>query len=228
MKVFDITDMSKPVRVPNAFVPLEDARNIYTARTYAYVAGGKQGLVIIDIERPEHPHLDQIFRGERTALDPGGRPDDTHKAESHTNGNGNGKENAKQEPAHGGGHGDAINDLNDLKIGMVNSSVFAFLADGHNGFKIVQLIAPEETPGIYGFSPRPTPKLIAKYHTHGPALAIGEGIDRDRAVDESGNQLTVFGRRGARPFNRQEMERMFLRDGKLFTVTDKPTSPPKP
>ena len=239
MKVFDITHMDKPVRVPNAFVPLEDARNIYTARTYAYVAGGRQGLVIVDIERPEHPKLDQIFRGERTALDPGGHPDDTHKTESHTNGNGNGsgkesaKEaktilvNAKQEQAHGGGHGDAINDLNDLKIGMVNSSVFAFLADGHNGFKVVQLIAPEETPGIYGFSPRPTPKLIAKYHTHGPALAIGEGIDRDRAVDESGNQLTVFGRRGARPFNRQEMERMFLRDGKLFTVTDKPAAPPK-
>ena len=33
-----------------ATVPLEDARNIYVARTYAYVAGGKQGLVIVDVE----------------------------------------------------------------------------------------------------------------------------------------------------------------------------------
>jgi hypothetical protein len=199
MKVFDITEMDKPVRVPNAFVPLEDARNIYTARTYAYVAGGRQGLVIINIEQPEHPKLDQIFRGERTALDPGG---------------------------HGGEHGNTIDDLNDVKIGMVSSSVFGFLADGKNGFKIVQLISADETPGIYGFSPRPTPKLIAKYHTHGPALSISEGIDRDRAVDESGNQLTVFGRRGARPFDRKEMERLFLRDGKLFTVTDQPPTPP--
>ena len=42
-------------RGPGATVPLEDARNIYVARTYAYVAGGKQGLVIVDVERPEHP-----------------------------------------------------------------------------------------------------------------------------------------------------------------------------
>jgi hypothetical protein len=64
--------------------------------------------------------------------------------------------------------------------------------------------------------------LIATYHTHGPALAVSKGIDRDRAVDESGNQLAVFGRRGARPFNRQEMERMYLHDGEVFTVTDEP------
>jgi hypothetical protein len=56
----------------------------------------------------------------------------------------------------------------------------------------------------------------------GPALAVSKGIDRDRAVDESGNQLAVFGRRGARPFNREEMDRMYLRDGRIFTVTDDP------
>jgi hypothetical protein len=44
----------------------------------------------------------------------------------------------------------------------------------------------------------PTPKLIATARTKGPDLAISKGIDRDRAVDESGNQLAVFGRRGAR------------------------------
>jgi hypothetical protein len=51
---------------------------------------------------------------------------------------------------------------------------------------------------------------------------VSKGIDRDRAVDESGNQLAVFGRRGARPFNRQEMESMYLRDGEVFTVTGDP------
>ena len=66
--------------------------------------------------------------------------------------------------------------------------------------------AVDDSPNSYGFSPRPTPKLIATYRTGGPALAISKGIDRDRAVDESGNQLAVFGRRGARPFNRQEMQ----------------------
>ena len=54
------------------------------------------------------------------------------------------------------------------------------------------------------------------------ALAISKGIDRDRAVDESGNQLAVFGRRGARPFNREETQRMYLRNGQLYTVSDEP------
>jgi hypothetical protein len=70
--------------------------------------------------------------------------------------------------------------------------------------------------------------LIATYRTAGPALAISRGIDRDRAVDESGNQLAVFGRRGARPFNRAEAEKLYLRDGKLYTVTDTPPGQPQP
>jgi hypothetical protein len=44
-------------------------------------------------------------------------------------------------------------------------------------------------------------------------------------VDESGNQLSVFGRRGARPFTLEEMQRLYLRDGKLYTVTDTPPGP---
>jgi hypothetical protein len=46
-------------------------------------------------------------------------------------------------------------------------------------------------------------------------------------VDESGNQVAVFGRWGARPFNRAEMERMYLRDGKLWTVKDTPPGTPR-
>jgi hypothetical protein len=51
-------------------------------------------------------------------------------------------------------------------------------------------------------------------------------VDRDRAVDEQGNQIGVFGRRGARPLNGDEQRRMYLRDGKLFTVTDAPPGKP--
>jgi len=32
---------------------MDDVHNIYLARTYAYVAAGKHGLVILDIEKPE-------------------------------------------------------------------------------------------------------------------------------------------------------------------------------
>jgi hypothetical protein len=124
--------------------------------------------------------------------------------------------------------GGELNDVNDVKIGAVDASVFAYVADGRNGLRILQVISPEDSPESYGFSPRPTPKLIATYRTAGPALAISRGIDRDRAVDESGNQLAVFGRRGARPLNRAEAGKLYLRDGKLYTVTDEPPGSPRP
>jgi len=181
LKVLDVTHLAQPKPLTGAAVALQDARNIYVARTYAYVANGKNGIAIVDVEHPEQPRLDQMFNA-----------------------------------------GGEISDANDVKLGMVSSSLFAYVADGRNGLRVVQLFSPPDNPSFGGFSPRPTPKLIATYHTHGPALAVSKGIDRDRAVDEDGNQLAVFGRRGARPFNRQEMERMYLRDGEVFTVTDAP------
>lgn len=118
-----------------------------------------------------------------------------------------------------------LKDTRDLKIGMVSSSQFAFVADGEAGFKVIQLFSPEDNPKFYGFSPEPTPKLIARYKTKGPALIVSKGVDRDRAVDESGNQVAVFGRRGARPFTLPEMQKLYLRDGQLFTVTNDPPGP---
>jgi len=45
---------------------------------------------------------------------------------------------------------------------------------------------------------------------------------RTRAVDESGNQLSVFGRVGARPFNLEEQRQLYLRNGKVWQVSDDP------
>jgi hypothetical protein len=70
--------------------------------------------------------------------------------------------------------------------------------------------------------------LISTYKTLGPAIAISKGLDRDRAVDESGNQLAVFGRRGARPFNLAEMQQMYMHGGQLYTVADTPSTPAQP
>jgi hypothetical protein len=184
LKVLDVTSLDHPRVVPSALVKLEDARNVYVARTYAYVAGGKQGLAIVDVERPEQPRLDQFFSA-----------------------------------------GGKINDLRDVKIGMVDASAFAFLADGRNGLRVLQVLSPEDSPNSYGFSPRPTPKLIASYRTGAPALTISKGVDRDRAVDESGNQLAVFGRRGARPLNREEAGRLYLQNGDAYRVTNDPPGP---
>lgn len=123
--------------------------------------------------------------------------------------------------------GGALTDVWDVKVGMTNASVFAYVADGQNGLRVLQLVSPRDDPRFGGFSPRPAPRLIATYRTAGPALAISKGLDRDRAADESGNQVAVFGRWGARPFNKAELERMYLRDGKLYTVTDRPPSEPR-
>ena len=166
LKVLDVTDLAHPKPLEPARVALDDARNVYVARTYAYIAAGKNGLGIIDVENPEAPTLDQTFNANNR-----------------------------------------MNDVNDVKIGMVAGSAFAFVADGRNGLRILQIVSPWDDPAHFsGFSPRPAPKLIATAKTKGPALAISKGIDRDRAADESGNQISVFGRRGARPLNLAESQ----------------------
>ena len=59
VKVLNITDVEHPCTVSHLDLP--EAHNIYVARTYAYVAGGSQGLVILDIENPEQMKIDQVF-----------------------------------------------------------------------------------------------------------------------------------------------------------------------
>src|SRR5262249_36449761 len=60
LKVIDVTTPAQPRVLPEA-VPIADARGVYVARTYAYVAAGAQGLVIVDVEQPERPVLDQTY-----------------------------------------------------------------------------------------------------------------------------------------------------------------------
>jgi hypothetical protein len=113
-----------------------------------------------------------------------------------------------------------LNDATAVTIGSVNASTFAFVADGKNGLRIVRLIEPGATPGHLGFSPKPTPALIATYRTAAPALAIAEGAKRDRAIDESGNQIGVAGRLGSRPLGPVEIDRLLHAKGSLLTVKD--------
>jgi hypothetical protein len=162
-----------------AVVPLAHARDVYVARTYAYVANGPEGVAVVDVTRPAAPRLHMKFDAE-------GQLNDTHQ----------------------------------VKVAMTNASLFAYVADGKNGLRILQLTSPETMPTYGGFSPAPEPRLIATFRTKGPALAVSKGLDRDRAADESGNQLAVFGRRGARPFNLEETQRLYLLDGRLRTVLD--------
>jgi hypothetical protein len=122
--------------------------------------------------------------------------------------------------------GGTINDAHDIKVAMTNASVYGYVADGKNGLKVLQLTDPETMPTFSGFSPRPQPRQIASFKTKGEALHISKGLDRDRAADESGNQIAVFGRRGARPFGFEDVMRMLRTDsgrGDFFTVSDTPT-----
>jgi hypothetical protein len=177
LKVIEVTWPERPAL--RAALPIAEAKDLYVARTYAYVAAGSQGLAIVDVTRPERPALFQMFNADG-----------------------------------------ALTDTQSVRVAAAYNSVFGFVADGKNGLRVLQLISPSETIGAQGFSPIPTPRLIATYPTAGPALALSKGMDRDRAVDESGNQVSVFGRLGSRPFTRPEMERMFVRGGKVFTVAD--------
>jgi hypothetical protein len=182
VKLFDVTNLRNPVPLPEATVPLADARRLYVARTYAYVAAKQDGLVILDVTRPESPKIYQ-----RVTFD--------------------GK----------------LNDAEDVVVGSTNASLFAYVADGRNGMKVIQLTSPASQPNFYGFSPAPKPELIAWAKTPHPALAMSKGLDRDRAVDETGGQIAIFGRLGSRPFNREEMERLFLtRSGVPWKVRNDP------
>jgi hypothetical protein len=117
--------------------------------------------------------------------------------------------------------GGKLNDARDVVVATTNASLFAYVADGKNGLKVLQLTSPESQPGFYGFSPQPVPELIAWRETGSPALSLSRPLERDRGVDETGHQIAVFGRVGSRPFNREEMERLFKNeDGSVWTVDD--------
>jgi hypothetical protein len=183
VKILDVTNLAMPVA--KSMIRMPDCHSIYLARTYAYVAAGKNGLVILDITDAEHPKVDQVFT------------------------------------ANG-----SINDCRDVKLAITYTSQFAYLADGKNGLRVVQLTSPN-TPGNEGFSPRPTPQLISTFKLphEGEVLYVAKGLDRDRAVDESGNQIGVFGRVGARPLNGDEQRKLYLRNGQPWFVSDDPADP---
>ena len=110
-----------------------------------------------------------------------------------------------------------------MVVGSTNASLYAYVAAGRNGLRVVQLTAPDTQPGFYGFSPPPKPRLIAHYRSDQPALALSKGLDRDRAVDETGGQIAVFGRIGSRPFTQAEMRKLFVdSQGRPWTVSDQP------
>jgi hypothetical protein len=169
LEVVDVTQPAAPRRVKNGLIAVREAQRVTVSRTYAYVAAGSEGLVIVDVEKPEQMREYQRYNAE-------GR----------------------------------LRDVRDVVVGATNASLFAYLADGAGGLKVLQLTSPETQPNFYGFSPEPKPQLIAHYQTPKPALSLSRGLERDRAVDETGGQIAVFGRRGARALNTDETRRLYM------------------
>ena len=114
-----------------------------------------------------------------------------------------------------------LSDTRDVVVGSTNASLFAYVADGAAGLKVLQLTSPDSQPNFYGFSPTPVPELIASYPSKSPVLSLSKGLDRDRGVDETGGQIAVFGRKGSRPLTYDEMRRLYLdAEGKPWYVKD--------
>jgi hypothetical protein len=184
LKVVDITDPENARMVPDNVVPLRDARRVFVSRTYAYVAAGAEGMVIVDAENPEK--LERL----KTVSD-------------------------------------GIEDASDVIVASTNASLYAYIADGTGGLKVVQLTSPDLQSRFYGFSPEPNPMLIARRATSKPARSLSRPLERDRGVDETGGQVAVFGRKGSRPLNLEEMRKLYLdRDGKPWFVNDLPDGHP--
>ncbi|MES0872790.1 hypothetical protein [Sinimarinibacterium thermocellulolyticum] len=216
-----VLDLADPLRPKvAATIPLQDVRG--TAVQFRYLfATTAEGLRVVDVTHPDRPrivegalvpfadarrvYLVRTFAYVAAGAEGLGIVDITNPEKPAL---------YQQYTADG-----QITDAWDVKVGATNASLFAYVADGAAGLKVVQLISPETQPGFYGFSPDPKPQLIATRKTRWPARAVSEGLHRDRAVDETGGQIAVFGRIGSRPFTLEEQQALYLdEDGKPWFV----------
>ena len=230
--IVDLNDPLNPKIINRIGKPALDApRAVAIQFRYGFVVD-RQGLKVLDVSDPARAHvIDGAFVGAPNANDVYVARTYAYVAARHSGMiiiDVKNPERPRADQAFNAGG--KMDDVRQVKIAMTNASLFAYVADGRNGLRILQLTSPETMPAYAGFSPRPQPQLIATFKTKGEALAVSKPLDRDRAVDESGNQIAVFGRRGARPFTFEEVQRMLRTNegrGEYFTVTDEPSSPPR-
>ncbi|MBU2874219.1 multiheme c-type cytochrome [Marinobacter salexigens] len=220
MVILDLNDPLKPTVA--AVVPMQDVRASALQFRYLFVTNA-EGLQVIDVTHPDKPKLvsearlaikdaQKLYLSRTYAYIAAGKEgllivdiESPEEPKLHVQYDADGR----------------LGDSRDVVVGATNASLFAYVADGKNGLQIVQLTSPELQPNFYGFSPEPVPKFIASYPTASPALSLSRGLDRDRGVDETGGQIAVFGRKGSRPLNKEEMEKLYLdENGEPWFVKD--------
>lgn len=219
--VADLDDPMKPQVITT--IAVADARSTAVQFRYLFVTSA-HGLEVVDITNPETP---RIVDGAQVKLDDARRVY-VVRTYAYVAAGKEGLviidvENPEAPRLYQRFTADgAINDASDVKVAATNASLFAYVADGVNGLRVIQLMSPETQPNFYGFSPEPKPELIASHATDKPARAVSEGLHRDRAVDESGGQIAVFGRIGSRPFTLDEQRKLYVDDeGKPWFVRDR-------
>lgn len=206
-----IVDVSEP-RAPRhlATVALADARAAALQFRYLFVTDA-QGLRVVDVTQPARPRL---LPG--TIALAGARKLFVARIYAYVANGAQGiaiVDVERPEAPRLLRHFDAdgrIRDARDVVLASTNASLFAYVADGAAGLKVLQLTSPASQPNLYGFSPEPRPELIASFATRYAALSLSRPLERDRAVDETGGQVAVFGRRGARPFSAEDMKKLYL------------------
>ncbi len=218
--IVDIDQPLKPRKV--AVIPLIDGRASALQFRYLWVTD-RDGLKVIDVTDPESPRLvpdnhialddaQRVYLARTYAYVAAGTDGlvivDITRPEQ--------MQLYKKETFDG-----RLVDARDVVVATTNASLFGYVADGGGGLKVIQLTSPESQPRYYGFSPEPVPELIASYPTNAPALSLSKGLDRDRGVDETGNQIAVFGRLGSGPLTLEEMRKLYLdENGKPWFVSD--------
>jgi hypothetical protein len=218
--VVNLADPLQPRAV--AVVQLRDVRAAQVQFRYAFVTTA-DGLQVLDVTQPERP---QIVKGARVAL-ADARKLHVARTYAYVAAGAEGLaiidvENPAQPKLYAKFTADGrLQDARDVIVGSTNASLFAYVADARTGLNVFQLTAPDTQPKFYGFSPAPRPQWIAGRRA-GPLLALSRGLERDRAVDESGGQVAVFGRIGSRPFTLAEMQKLYLdRRGAPWHATDR-------
>ena len=215
--IVDLNDPLTPRHV--ATVSLKGASSVFLQFRYLFVTD-IEGLKVIDVTNPAEPYLTgntipittayRVFAARTYAYVAAGenglyivditRPTEMKVYQVYKEG---------------------LLDSRDIIVATTNASLFAYVADGKGGLKIIQLTSPESQPGYYGFSPDPKPEFIASYPTKHPAISLSRGLERDRAVDETGGQVAVFNRLGSGPLTEKDMQNLYLNDdGSPWVVED--------
>jgi hypothetical protein len=218
LNIVDVSTPTAPKLVATLGAPaLVEPRAVQVQFRYAFVAD-REGLKVIDVTNPNHP---RATPGRVVLTD--ARDVYLVRTYAYVAAGPQGLAIIDIERPEAPGvpqffnAGGALNDATGVTVAATYAGQYAYVADGKNGLKVVRLI-DTGTPGYLGWSPAPVPQLIASMPTRGPALKVAEGYKRDRPNDESGNQIGISNRLGARPFNQSELARFYLKNNELYTV----------